>query len=346
MARNLKLIEREWICELYANNGLSGTVISKLTGYSQSTVYKALNDLSSSRTYQEATKLAHSSGRFILTDAGRAKLSKHGQKMVQNGSVIWTKPERAFCDILRGEGLGVGFPDFVEHLFNVESDTIKDFMFQYPIGNYTCDYADPVNKIAVRVQGDFWHANPIMYDGKSLFKTQVKNVRQDKNSRFFFERNGWKVIDIWESEIYWNKPLVVNKIRMARKLVTPSVLHADTAGFDPQAIHQWQERSRNLWFKKDKVGRPRKSKLEIKLVERICKRKECGKTFLVRPYLISKRKFCCPSCHSLNDRRVERPSKEALSAEIKEMSWLALGRKYKVSGNAVKKWAVSYGLLG
>ncbi len=41
-------------------------------------------------------------------------------------------------------------------------------------------------------------------------------------------------------------------------------------------------------------------------------------------------------------RKVERPSKEELSEEIKTLSYCAIGRKYGVSDNAVRKWAKSY----
>ena len=44
-------------------------------------------------------------------------------------------------------------------------------------------------------------------------------------------------------------------------------------------------------------------------------------------------------------RKAERPSKQELKKEIENNSWLALGRKYGVSDNAVRKWARAYGLL-
>lgn len=38
------------------------------------------------------------------------------------------------------------------------------------------------------------------------------------------------------------------------------------------------------------------------------------------------------------------PPKEILEQEIKEMSWTAIGKKYNVSDNAVKKWARNYNI--
>ncbi len=44
-------------------------------------------------------------------------------------------------------------------------------------------------------------------------------------------------------------------------------------------------------------------------------------------------------------RKVERPSKEELIVLIEECSWVALGKRFGVSDNAVRKWAKFYGLL-
>lgn len=55
--------------------------------------------------------------------------------------------------------------------------------------------------------------------------------------------------------------------------------------------------------------------------------------------------YCSSKCYKKDSRKVERPSAETLSQEMKTTSWLALGRKYGVSGNAVKKWAKQYELI-
>lgn len=66
----------------------------------------------------------------------------------------------------------------------------------------------------------------------------------------------------------------------------------------------------------------------------------CGKT------LQDKQKICCSvECYAMPRRKVERPNKECLEKEISEMSFCALGRKYGVSDNAVRKWARAYRLL-
>lgn len=64
---------------------------------------------------------------------------------------------------------------------------------------------------------------------------------------------------------------------------------------------------------------------------------DCGKEILCE----SKR---CVSCNGKIQRKVERPSKEVLYQEIKMTSFSAVGRKYGVSDNAIRKWCKTYGL--
>lgn len=64
---------------------------------------------------------------------------------------------------------------------------------------------------------------------------------------------------------------------------------------------------------------------------------DCGKEILCE----SKR---CVSCNGKIQRKAERPSKEVLYQEIKMTSFSAVGRKYGVSDNAIRKWCKAYGL--
>lgn len=57
-------------------------------------------------------------------------------------------------------------------------------------------------------------------------------------------------------------------------------------------------------------------------------------------------KFCSTICGKIANRKVERPSKSELQKEILKLkNWSALGRKYKVSDNAIRKWARQYNLI-
>lgn len=46
----------------------------------------------------------------------------------------------------------------------------------------------------------------------------------------------------------------------------------------------------------------------------------------------------CTTCNSFQRRKIERPSKEILNKEVDEFGFCAIGRKYGVSDNTIRKW--------
>ena len=54
----------------------------------------------------------------------------------------------------------------------------------------------------------------------------------------------------------------------------------------------------------------------------------------------------CVDCAKINSRKVERPTREILKADIRNSSFLSLGRKYGVSDKTISKWFISYELPG
>jgi len=61
----------------------------------------------------------------------------------------------------------------------------------------------------------------------------------------------------------------------------------------------------------------------------------------VSPEAVKKRKHKL----YLEERKRLRPSKSQLAHDIEDNTWVAIGRKYKVSDSAVRKWAKKYGLI-
>lgn len=52
----------------------------------------------------------------------------------------------------------------------------------------------------------------------------------------------------------------------------------------------------------------------------------------------------CLNCYAIAQQTVQRPSREEFKQEIRTTSFVALGRKYGVSDNAIRKWCVRYEL--
>lgn len=68
--------------------------------------------------------------------------------------------------------------------------------------------------------------------------------------------------------------------------------------------------------------------------------KSCGRTLQEKQI-----GYCSPEHAKFARRKAIRPTRNQLEKDIKNLSWLAIGRKYGVSDNAVRKWAKQYKLL-
>lgn len=74
---------------------------------------------------------------------------------------------------------------------------------------------------------------------------------------------------------------------------------------------------------------------KIDKVIKVCP--DCGKP-------IKRTSTRCTICANKYKRKVERPSKDLLIKDIKNMSICAIGRKYKVSDNTIRKWIKNYNI--
>lgn len=68
--------------------------------------------------------------------------------------------------------------------------------------------------------------------------------------------------------------------------------------------------------------------------------KICGKKLLYK-----NKNNVCRECYFIVNRKVERPTKEQLELDLKEIhNFCAIGRKYGVSDNAVRRWCKNYNI--
>lgn len=67
------------------------------------------------------------------------------------------------------------------------------------------DIAFPKDKIAIFIDGEFWHGKNFNAWKTELsefwFKKISENIRRDKNNRKLLKKEGWKVLRIWGKEI-------------------------------------------------------------------------------------------------------------------------------------------------
>lgn len=80
------------------------------------------------------------------------------------------------------------------------------------------DFVFPKQKIAVFVDGCFWHGHDCRntrpsYNAEYWNKKRERNILHDKEITDLFERRGWKVIRVWECELQKkNRDLLLNKL--------------------------------------------------------------------------------------------------------------------------------------
>ena len=78
------------------------------------------------------------------------------------------------------------------------------------------DFGIPRKKIAIFVDGDFWHGYDYARKGRKLpefWKAKIeRNIARDRRDRAKLRRLGWKVLRIWEHELEKSPHRVAKKI--------------------------------------------------------------------------------------------------------------------------------------
>ena len=82
------------------------------------------------------------------------------------------------------------------------------------------DFAFPEHKVAVFVDGCFWHGCPKCYtrprtNRKFWDKKREDNMARDKRVNRQLRRQGWKVIRIWQHSLKKSPGVCLNRIRRA-----------------------------------------------------------------------------------------------------------------------------------
>jgi DNA-directed DNA polymerase III PolC len=88
-----------------------------------------------------------------------------------------------------------------------------NFVNEYPISIGCIDIAVPDLKIAIEVQGSFFHSDPRFFSDKTKLKPiQRKNRRYDFLKRRWYKENGWTLLQLWEHDINNDFELCKQKI--------------------------------------------------------------------------------------------------------------------------------------
>lgn len=144
--------------------------------------------------------------------------------------------------------------------------------------------------------------------------------------------------------------LVAEKM-LGRHLRKDELVHhmdGDTANNDPLnllVMLKPMHSKLHAWFARGAPGIERFGIKRTELITARARRKRGECIICNKPLVGSQKKYCSNICKGLAFRRTKRPRKESLKKDMQKLSWCAMGRKYGVSDNGVRKWAKDYGLI-
>ena len=95
-----------------------------------------------------------------------------------------TAPEKVFSNMMKELGVEI-----------VSQKVVKNKIYDFYI---------PSKNMVVEVDGDYWHANPLIYEGKELNKIQIKNVKNDKKKDGLAIGYGFLIERVWEYDLHNN----------------------------------------------------------------------------------------------------------------------------------------------
>jgi DNA mismatch endonuclease (patch repair protein) len=101
-----------------------------------------------------------------------------------------------------------------------EDNHIIGWRRNYPVKGHP-DFVFPKNKVAVFVDGCFWHGhdcrNTLPKENEEYWqKKRERNIQHDKEITELFEKRGWLVLRIWECELKKkNMPDTLQRINRA-----------------------------------------------------------------------------------------------------------------------------------
>ncbi len=110
---------------------------------------------------------------FGSADGVKKNAAKMSNKM--------TAPEKAFDNMMKK--------------LNIECEPQKI------VANKIYDFYIPKSNTLVEIQGDYWHANPLIYEGKELNKTQIKNIKNDIFKKTLALGRGYLLELVWEHDL-------------------------------------------------------------------------------------------------------------------------------------------------
>lgn len=108
-------------------------------------------------------------------------------------------------------------PGKISKLEKIVEASIPHLKPQFEIDNYVFDFAEPELKIAIEIQGCWFHSCQICFPSSPTFPTQFYCKKNDLKKKKVLEDNGWTLIEIAEHEIRKKSADEIAKIYQEKK---------------------------------------------------------------------------------------------------------------------------------
>lgn len=133
-------------------------------------------------SYSKLVKKAMARAKYSANPAAaKAKKKKKLQAKAKKMSNKMTSPEKLFEKMLKELGV--------------------EYELQKVVESKIFDFYIPSKNMIVEVDGDYWHANPMIYESKDLNKIQARNVRNDQYKEILAKGNGFLLERVWEYDL-------------------------------------------------------------------------------------------------------------------------------------------------
>lgn len=215
---------KEILDKLYYEKGFSIAKIAKTLGFCNEVTTKLMkeNNIQIKPCYLHITSLKGERHPFYgRTGEKHPRFGKtweelYGIEEAKKRKEIWAVRSRELIIERMKKGKFPFFRTKIERMMFDEMNK-RDFFFtfQYGIHNFICDFALPNQKIVIECDGDFWHANPLIYDRKNLGKLnkiQRDKIIRDQIKDEYLRKNEWIVLRFFETDIKKDVVQCVNKI--------------------------------------------------------------------------------------------------------------------------------------
>lgn len=88
-----------------------------------------------------------------------------------------------------------------------------EYVDQYEVDRMTVDFYVPSKRLAIEVNGDFWHANPDIYGKtKPLHRIHPRVIAKDKRKAKQLTDKDIKLLVVWENDLKTNPDKALNQI--------------------------------------------------------------------------------------------------------------------------------------